>query len=222
MTADLATLTAARDQALEIATGSPTGKNRKALRDAQKAIEEYHRAQAEPAGTEILSGIGAVIEYLDGEGWKISRSTAYDHWKKEGKLRARSDGRFDLAAVLAYARDHLQRKDGSPASANLAEDKQRAEIARIQADAATRELKYRQLTGELMPRSQVEIELSERASSLRGYLDAVARSASGRVIKLVGGDPQKSAELIAWWLAMNRKAMDNYARPIKGLEEEED
>lgn len=220
--ADLATLTTAREQALEAATARPTTKNRRALREAQKALEEYHRAAAEPQGLEILAGIGAVVEYLDGEGWKISRSSAYGHWKKEGKLRARSDGRFDLAAVLAYARDHLQRKDGAPVGANLAEDKQRAEIARIRADSATRELKLRQLTGELMPRSQVEIELSERASSLRGYLDAVARSAAGRAIKLVGGDPQKAPELIAWWLGLNRKAMDNYARPIQGIEEEED
>lgn len=222
MTADLATLTAAREQALAVATDKPTAKNRKALREAQKALEDFHRAQAEPAGSEILGGIGAVIDYLDGEGWKISRSTAYDHWKKDGKLRARSDGRFDLAAALAYARDHLPRKDGSPSGANLAEDKQRAEIARINADAETRQIKLRQLIGELMPRDQVEVELSERATSLRAYLDAVARSAAGRVVKIVGGDPQKTTELIAWWLGMNRKALDNYARPIKGLEEEED
>lgn len=220
--ADLATLTTARDRALEIATGAPTAKNRKALRDAQRALDEYHRAQAEPQTGEILAGLQEVVDYLDAEGWKVGRSTAYEHWKRDGKLRARPDGRFDLAAVLSYARDHLQRKDGTPVAGNLAEDKQRAEIARIQADAATRELKLRQLTGELMPRSQVEVELAERATSLRAYLDAVARSSSGRVIKLVGGDPQKAAELIAWWLGMNRKAMDNYARPIRGLEDEEE
>lgn len=221
MTDAIAALTSSRDKALEVATASPTASNRKALRLAQKALDEHQSQPAHP-GEESFSGISDVIEYLYQQGWKISRSSAYDHWKKEGKLRARADGRFDLAAVLAYARDHLQRNDGSPGGANLAEDKQRAEIARIRADTETRELKLRQLTRELIPRSQVEVELADRATSLRGYLDAVARSGAARVIKLVGGDPQKAPELIAWWIGMNRKAIDNYSRPIQGIEDDEE
>ena len=68
----------------------------------------------------------------------------------------------------------------------------------------------------------MEIELAERVTDLGSYFDAVFRKGAGRMIKIVGGDPQKAAELIEWLLAMRRKAFDNYARPIKGLEVDEE
>lgn len=217
-----ARLRQAVNEALQAATTRPTGKNRRALREAQRALEEFVKAAGEPDGAEQLFGsIAELVEYLEGEGWKASKSSAYDHWKKDGKLRARPDGSFALSAVLEYARGYLQRKDGSHLGENLQEDKQRAEIRRIRADADQRELKVQIVRGELIPRSQVEIELSERAQDLKNYFDAVARSAAGRIIKVVGGDPQKSAELISFMLGTNRKAFDNYSRPIKGMEEEE-
>lgn len=115
--------------------------------------------------------------------------------------------------MLEYAATHLSRIDGAP-EGTLAEEKLRAEIERIKADAATRELKLRQLTGELIPKSDVEFMLSERAVALKNYLDAIARTGSARVVKIVSGDATKTNDLTAWWLAMNRKALDNYARHL--------
>lgn len=218
------TLRAAVTAALELAKHKPTAKNRATLRRAQKELEEYLQQQAAPESAELtFGGIMDVVDYLDAQGFKISKSTAYDHWRKEGKISARPDGGFTLSAVLDYAHTHLSRKDGRPAGpVNYAEEKQRAEVRRITSDAEMRELKLRERIGELIPRSQVEVELSERATNLKNYFDAVARSAAGRIIKIVGGDPQKSQELISYLLGINRKAFDNYSREINLDDQEGD
>lgn len=221
-----AQLIANRDAALKAYERKPTGVNLKVFKKARLDLEDFLKAKAEPtAADQVFDTIMDVVEFLDGKGWKISKTSAYDHWKKEGKIKARSAGGFSLTSVMDYARDHLQKKDGSSGdedSSDLGRRKQTAEIRRISSDADLRELKLRRELGELIPKSQVEIELADRASSLKTYLDAVARSSAGRIIKLVQGDPQKAAELINFLLGVNRKAMDNYSRPIEGLEEEEE
>jgi hypothetical protein len=216
-------LTAARDAALEAVQAKPTGANRKAYRKACRDLEEFLRARQEPDSAErIFSSILDVVHYLDQEGWKISKTTAYDHWKREGKIKARPQGGFTISAVQEYARLHLQRKDGASGNGDLQSQKVAAEVRRILSDAEMRELKLRTALGELMPKSQVEIELAERAGNLKTYFAAVFRSSAGRIIKIVKGDPQTAAELISFLLGLNKKAFDNYSRPIEGIEEEEE
>ena len=169
-----------------------------------------------------FKNINEVVQYLQADGFRISRTTAYHHWKKVGKLKANSDGSFSLSTVLKYAQAHLQKLDGTPGEGDtLAKRKAEAELRKIISAAKTNELKYEQLSGKLIEVSQVEIELAKRARDLMNYLDAIARSAAGRVIKLVNGDMKKESELRTWWLGMNKKAFDNYSRPIEGLDEEE-
>ncbi len=224
ITAREAELTTARDLALEEVQAKPTCANRKTYRQACKALEDFLKAKAQPdTGEESYTGIDEVLTWLQGDGWKISRSTLYEH-RDQGKLRANQDGMYPVSRVQEYAHRHLRKLDGTSGSEveDLQQRKTEAEVRRILSDAELRELKLRTALGELIPRSQVEIELAERAGNLKNYLNAVARSSAGRVIKLVGGDPQKAPELISWWLAMNKKAMDNYSRPILGLEDEEE
>lgn len=220
-------LLAVRDAALEAVQVKPTGANRKAYRKACRDLEEFLRAKQEPdSGEQVFASIIDVVNHLDQQGWKISKSTAYGHWKKESKIKARTKGGFTLSAVLEYARLHLQRKDGSTGEKesddSLQQQKITAEVRRILSDAELREHKLREALGEVMPKSQVEIELSERASNLKTYFNSVARSSAGRIIKLVKGDPQKAQELITFLLGLNKKAFDNYSRPIQGIEDEED
>lgn len=214
-----------RDAALEVVQAKPTGANRKAYRKVCRELEEFLRAKREPDSAEtVFATILDVVHHLDQEGWKISKSTAYHHWKSEGKLKARSQGGFSLSAIQEYARHHLQRKDGTSGNddEDLQSQKIAAEVRRILSDAEMRELKLRTARGELIPKSQVEIELAERASNLKTYFAAIARSSAGRIIKLVKGDPQLAPELISFLLALNKKAFDNYSRPIVGIEEEEE
>ena len=220
-------LLAARDAALDAVQDKPTGTNRKAYRKACRELEEFLRATQEPdSGEQTFASILDVVHHLDNEGWKISKSTAYDHWKKEGKIQALTAGGFALSKVQEYARLHLQRKDGSTGEKetgeNLQQQKITAEVRRILSDAEMRELKLREARGEVIPISRMEVEFSERASNLKTYFNSVARSSAGRIIKIVKGDPQKAQELITFLLGLNKKAFDNYSRPIQGLEDEED
>lgn len=220
-------LITARDAALEAVQDKPTGVNRKAYRKACRELEEFLRAKHEPdSGEQSFASILEVVQHLDQQGWKISKSTAYDHWKKEGKIKARPAGGFTISAVMEYARMHLQRKDGTTcekeSDESLQQQKITAEVRRILSDAELREHKLREALGEVIPKSQVEIELSERASNLKTYFNSVARSSAGRIIKIVKGDPQKAQELISFLLGLNKKAFDNYSRPIQGIEDEED
>lgn len=211
-----------RDDCLDLAKRKPTGANLKALKKAETALSDFRAARYESAGGQIFDSLMDVIAFLDMDGWKISKSTAYEH-KDEGKVRPGADGKYSLATVQKYAQDHLQRKDGgSPGVINLQEDKLRGHIRQISADAEMRELKLQERRGELIPREHVEVELAARAGDLKTHLDASARSASTRIIKLVGGDVQKAPELISFMLGINRKVLDNYSRPIQGPDEEEE
>ena len=172
----------------------------------------------------MFASLADVLSYLQDEKWKISQSTLYEH-REAAKIKPDANGAFTLGGVQEYARVHLRKMDGTPGAAvgeNLGEQKLRAEISRIESDGKLRELKLRQELGELIPKSTVEVELAERANNLKSYFNAIARSSAGRIIKIVGGDPQKSADLITWLLAMNAKAFDNYARPIHGAEDIEE
>jgi hypothetical protein len=219
-----AELSAAYDEAFAVARQRPTVANRRELKKAERALSDYQKQRTEDSGDLTWRNIPEMVAALDEGGWKISDSTAYEH-RDQGKLRLREDGTITGTMASDYARKNLRKKDGTPGSAaggNPQEEKVREEILRIRADRLQRELKYRESSGELIPRNQVEIELAERASNLRTYLNAVARSGAGRIVKVTGGDPQKTPELISYLLGMVKKALDNYSRPIKGFEEEED
>lgn len=216
-------LIAERDAAFEAARLRPTVKNRKAYKKAEADLEVFRNAQAEDVGEMVYRNIPEMVAALEDEGWKVSDSSAYEH-RDQGKLKLRDDGTISETMAMEYARAYLKRKDGTSGhkTQNLQEEKAREEMLRIREDRRMRELKRRAATGELIPRNQVEIELAERAINLRTYLEAVARSSSGRIIKIVDGDPQESSELISFMLGMFRKAMDNYSRPIAGFEEIEE
>ena len=211
-----------RDAALLAAKAKPMTKAKLAtLQRAERELEGY-RAKRENESGQSFAKFADVVTYLDTEGWKISTSTAYEH-KQDGKIRPGANGKYSLSAVIEYARQHLQRQDGSGVDnvSSLQEQRLSAEIRRIEADADTREMKLSQRRGELIPRDHVEVELSSRARDLDAHLDAFFRSSAGKMIKLVGGDMQKAPDLITFMRGAKKQMLDNYARPIHGPDEEE-
>jgi hypothetical protein len=211
-----------RDGALVQARHKPTQVNVRALRIAERELDTFRSDRYESASEQTFGSLMDVVAYLDAE-WRIRKSTIYEH-KDAGKIRPGGEGKYTMATVMEYARQHLQRKDGRAGEekANLQEQKLLEEIRRISSDANMRDLNYRERQGELIPREHVEVELAARASDLKTHLDASARSSSTRIIKLVGGDVQKAPELISFMLGINRKVLDNYSRPIAGPDEEEE
>jgi hypothetical protein len=214
-------LTRQRDEALELAKNSPTRAHLKSLKVAESALNDFRSERYNSTPGQYFDNLMDVVTFLESDGWKISKTTLYEH-KEAGKIRKGINGKYSLTDVQEYARQYLQRKDGSQVDdkTNFQEQKLREEIRRISSDAAMRELKLQERRGELIPLEEVEVELAARVGDLKTHLDASARSSAGRIIKLVCGDPQKSAELISFMLGINRKMMDNYSRPIAGPEEE--
>lgn len=212
-----------RDDALSLAKRKPTQSNLRALKKAEKDLNDFRSDRYESSTEQTFDSLMDVVSHLDSEGWKISKSSAYEH-KDEGKIRPGADGKYTLTAVQDYARQYLQRKDGSigEEQSSLQEKKLLEEIRRLSSDASLRELTLRKRQGELIPRDHVEVELAARAGDLKTHLDASSRSSAGRIIKLVSGDPQKAPELISFLLGINRTVLDNYARPIQGPDEEEE
>ncbi len=207
------------DAARVVATKDPTTKNRKALKEAQRELENHLKlkVQAEP----MLESIPAMVDFLDSEGFKVGLSTAYEH-RDNGKFKIGENGNISQSDALLYARKHLKLKSGLPADQDvgLQQSKLQKEVTRLDYDGRMKELKYRRELGELIEKSQVEIELAERATNLKNYLDTVARREAGKLCKILKGDPEKIPEAKAFMLEVNLRAFDNYSRPIKGMEDE--
>lgn len=212
-------LRAEKDAAYTLVIKKPTIANRKAYAAAEKALTDFLRALSEPVSAEqLFSGLPEVLDYLQAENWKIQKTKLYDDFAAS-RLLAEKDGSFPLASVLDYARLHLRKEDGTPgtvaAGPSLQEQKIREEVGRINADRRMRELKLKEATGELIRRSEVEIEFAKRIIYLRSDLKNVFRSGSMDIIKQVGGDPQKAPALIAYGVGLVDSAMDRYSRPLR-------
>lgn len=219
-----AQLRAEKDAAYDRVCRNPTIKNRKAYQSAEKALADFleELQETESAGLEFDS-VQGVLGYLESENWKVGKSKLYEDYGS-GKLKAQPSGSFLLSDVLEYARVHLKKADGTPGAAlggpSLQEQKILEEVGRIKADRQHRELKYKEAVGELIKKSDVEIELAKRAAYLRSDLKNVFRAGAVEIIKTVGGDPQKASALISFGVRFVDEILDRYARAVKGFDEE--
>lgn len=159
-----------------------------------------------------LPNIMAVVDHLTRAGWKVAKSTCYNH-KRSGILRPEADGTFKTSAVERYAADHLTKLDGrsDDDTGRLAEDKQRAEIRKSKAQAEHWELKTKIARGLYVPRDAFERELAARALIFKADLESFFRSQAGVIIALVGGDKEKTPDLIELLLAAGAGWMNRYA-----------
>ena len=211
-------LRAEKDAAYGVVLKKPTIANRKAYASAEKALSEFLKALADPGTEQTFAGLPDVLEYLQGENWKIQKTKLYDDFSAN-KLSAAIDGTFPLEKVLDYARLHLRKEDGTPgtvaAGPSLQEQKIVEEVKRIRADRQHREMKLKEATGELIRRSEVEIEFAKRIIYLRSDLKNIFRAGAVEIIRQANGDPQKAPALIAYGLGLIDTAMDRYARPVR-------
>lgn len=216
-----ATLRATADEALDRASRKPTQENRKAHRAAEAALLQFMKDRHEPATETTFRGLPDVISYLETEGWKIGKTKLYDAFNA-GIIKAEKNGSFRLSAVMDYARVNLRKNDGTTGgdAVSLQEQKQREEMLRTRIDRQHRELKYKESSGELIRKSDVEGELAKRGIYLKTDYKNIFRSGAVEIIQLVGGDPQRAPALIAYGCKMVDEAMHRYTLPIQGFEED--
>lgn len=207
-----------KDAAYAAVHKKPTIANRKAYSAAEKALADFLKAMTEPETDQLFHGIPEVLEHLRADNWKIQKSKLYDDFHA-GKLKANPDGSFPLASVAEYARLNLRKEDGTPGTVaglpSLQERKILEEVGRIKADRQMREVAYKEKIGELIRKSEVEIEHAKRIIYLRSDLKNIFRAGAVEIIRTVGGDPQKAPALIAYGVGLIDAALDRYARPIR-------
>jgi hypothetical protein len=155
----------------------------------------------------------AVVEYLSGKGWKIKKSTAYQHIK-EGKLRTRQDGCFNVGDVEKYAATFLKRLDGGKVNKELErmqQERSQAETDKVKAQAEHWTLKTQIAKGMYVEKDAFERALAMRAAVFKSDLENFVHARAGEITRIVGGDPEKIPDLIEFMLEAAADFLDRYA-----------
>jgi hypothetical protein len=141
----------------------------------------------------------AILKYLIGKGWKITKSTLNRH-KKQCFFRPLDDGSYSIEAINKYAERDLKKK-----ATGKKVNKELDELLKKKADG---EVKYQELKQareqfnfdkdkELyIRREQVEIELASRAGILVAGLKHWIQSKAAEWIAAMNGDSKRVGELI--------------------------
>lgn len=168
----------------------------------------------------------AVADYLKTRGWKIQKSSAYEH-ARQGKIRPQSDGTFNVKAVEKYARTFLKRYDGQKISGRLEgiqEERFQSETRKAKAQAEYCEMKTNILAGSYVEREAFEHALAQRAAIFRNDIETFFRGSASDIIHMVGGNPGKIPDLIKFMLEnandwLSRYAAEGEIRPMKSFPE---
>jgi hypothetical protein len=155
-------------------------------------------ASAEPAGL-VFKSLNQAAEWLRGQGYKISDSTIYSH-RNRNLVNPRPDGLYHEADLLRYAQTTLKRKDGggSEKLEALQERKVLAELERAEAQTAKMQLQHEILEGKYIKREDHERDLATRARLLKADMQNFGRLMVENLIHLVGGDPGRAPEALAF------------------------
>ncbi len=154
----------------------------------------------------------AVAVYLRGQGWKVSKSTVYDHHRAK-KIKAREDGLFYLVDVETYARDYLKQKNAPQTKTSDAIQRRRneAEARKMEAQAKHWEIKTQVAAGAFVERDAFERALGERALIFKNDLIAFAYTRAPEICRLVHGDSNLIPELTEYLLEQFAIFLNRYA-----------
>jgi len=162
---------------------------------------------------ERLSGIPSVSKYLHTKGWKVAKRTLYQH-RKEGRLRPKEDGTFEMKDVDKYARLHLKKLDGLRPSDKIEaiqEKKLLNEMRKAKAQADHYELKTEIMKGKYIEYARHESDLAARSTIFKTDLTNFYHSEVEKIIKLVNGDLEKAPELLQYMLTNLDNSLARYS-----------
>lgn len=143
-----------------------------------------------------------VSEWLDLQGWKLSRSTLYKH-AKDGRLRPDQRGLYPQKAIEKYAIQWLKKKTDVEhvKLEKLAEEERKERIGYQSALRKKMEMQLAVLDGKFIPREQMDFELVARAGVLDAGIKALVQLRAEEWIRAAGGSHQKIAEFTRLVLA---------------------
>jgi hypothetical protein len=158
-----------------------------------------------------------VVKYLNEQGWKVSLANFYNH-RKEAKIQPDFGKRgFTLKAVNRYAQDHLHLAATLQKSKNedLAHKKRNLEIEKLEQDIKADKLNYDIKAGKHLPLDDIVLQLAGRAAIFESGMKNKVRSEIGQMIKMVNGDPAKTADLLDFIFEnVIDSQLNEYARPM--------
>lgn len=161
---------------------------------------------------QTLPNLMAVVDYLNGRGWKIRKSAAYKH-HKEGKIRPQSNGAYRITDVEKYAATFLKRLDGGKEGVLDAyqNEKQAAETEKLKAQARHWGMKAGILEGLYVEKGLFERELAKRAAVFKNDIENFCRAQAAGIINVVAGDAARTPDLIEYMLDQAENWLDRYA-----------
>jgi hypothetical protein len=154
-----------------------------------------------------------VVVYLHAQGWKVSKSTVYEHGRGK-KIKPREDGYFYLSDVEMYAGDYLNKKNApqtTPKSDVIQQRRNEAEARKMEAQAHHWEIKSKVESGAYVEREAFELELTKRAIVFKADAENFQRANLEKIIAIVAGDPTKGPTLLEFLLDGVAEWLDRYA-----------
>jgi hypothetical protein len=147
-----------------------------------------------------LKDLLSVAKYLKDKGYRIGKSSVYNH-KHAGKIKPDpTTGHYLIADVDKYASLHLERLDGTTKSSQKLDSfqiKKIASEARIrEAQAETWEIRAKTAKQEVIPVAAVNIRDAAKATTLRSDDLNWIYSRAASIIQVVHGDPSLEPDLI--------------------------
>ena len=191
-------------QCMKALKGDYTDSRMKNFKAAEAAYKEFvDSINSTPTNEKTFTGIPAVVEYLHGQGWKMSLRTGYNHRDKK-LLLPRKDGKYYQSDVDRYALSgYLQRLDGikQEITDKDIERKTKAEADSSEYDARIKRIKAEAIEGKYVGRERFEDELSAQALAFRNSIQTYIHSQAEEIVSFVGGDVSRIPDLIEFMLS---------------------
>lgn len=207
----------AKEEAKRRVLADSSRENVAAMVKAMEAVDDYlNKARAESAGDSSTEAVfktqTAAVAFLKSRGFKVEKSKFHADFK--AKLITKEASGFAEPALMAYAMARLEPAD------KLADDQMaRKSLDRLGADAelkritaARQQLKYDQELGNLVPRSDLVLNLSQRAQLLRSDMENLAYMLAGDIVAVAGGDEEKTEDVRVFLLARLLGFLDVYSQ----------
>jgi hypothetical protein len=146
-----------------------------------------------------FSSLHETCLYLNAEGYKVSKSKIYRD-ADEGKITREADGTVTAEAAREYAKTHLVRSDAVHTKEelkNLQATKLKKAIRNQDIDYARKKFDLEKEQGKYIPRDDFNAEMAARAAVLDSGFRHLFNVKTREWIKLVEGNPDRQADLLA-------------------------
>lgn len=155
-----------------------------------------------------------VVAYLRAQGWKVSKSTVYEHGRGK-KIKPREDGYFYLSDVEVYAGNYLNKKNAPQTTQKsdvIQQRRNEAEARKLEAQANHWEIKSKVESGAYVERGAFEHALAQRAMIFKNDLESFARSHAPGICNLVKGSDTLIPKLTEYLLDEFATFLDRYSQ----------